>query len=384
MNSRQLKYIITLSERQSFSEAADVLMISQPSLSQFVQKLEDELGVALFERTNPLKITAAGDLYVNMAKKMLSDEAEFYERLDDLTGTLSGVLRIGTGYLNSISTLPELIMRYQQKFPNVQIEIIEDTEPELKGIADDGKLDLVMATSNFATAKYERVVLYEEAFLMAVPKAKDNNHQSNNKEIKMIEMKNLSDIPVIRLQENTFIRELLDSLYEISYKRPKGTIECTTATASYAMAKLGIGACMIPYSMYKSDYCEDLNYYSIKELADKRQISLYYNRGRCIIIGKAANYILRSLVNVIKINIQAPEEKCIKNVMQRLQFNYEEARKTIQQTDKYRADYYKYYTGKEWLDPKEYHLSINTGTVTEEYAAQLIIKLLKDKKLISE
>lgn len=281
MNSRQLKYIITLSERQSFSEAADVLMISQPSLSQFVQKLEDELGVALFERTNPLKITAAGDLYVNMAKKMLSDEAEFYERLDDLTGTLSGVLRIGTGYLNSISTLPELIMRYQQKFPNVQIEIIEDTEPELKGIADDGKLDLVMATSNFATAKYERVILYEEAFLMAVPKIKDNNnYHGNNREIMKIEMKYLSDIPVIRLQENTFIRELLDSLYEISYKRPKGTIECTTATASYAMAKLGIGACMIPYSMYKSDYCEDLNYYSIKELADKRQISLYYNRGR--------------------------------------------------------------------------------------------------------
>ena len=69
MNSRQLKYIIMLSERQSFSEADDVLMISQPSLSQFVQKLEDELGVALFERTNSLKITAAGDLYVNMAKK---------------------------------------------------------------------------------------------------------------------------------------------------------------------------------------------------------------------------------------------------------------------------------------------------------------------------
>ena len=61
-------------------------------------------------------------------------------------------------------------------FPNVQIEIIEDTEPCLKGIADDGKLDLVMATSNFATAKYERVVLYEETFLMAVPKIKDNNN----------------------------------------------------------------------------------------------------------------------------------------------------------------------------------------------------------------
>ena len=280
MNSRQLKYVITLAERQSFSEAAEALMVSQPSLSQLIQKLENELGVALFERTNPLKITSAGELYVNMAKKILSDEVELREKLDAMTGTLSGVLKIGTGYLNSISTLPELIMRYHQRFPNVQIEIIEDTEPELKSIADQGKLDLVMATSNFATAKYERVVLYEEAFLMAVPKEYDFPHRDNNGEVMSIAMKDLADFPVIRLQENTFIRELLESLYEISYKRPKGTIECTTATASYAMAKLGVGACMIPYSMYKSDYCSQLNYYSIKELSEKRQISLYYNRGK--------------------------------------------------------------------------------------------------------
>ncbi len=162
--------------------------------------------------------------------------------------------------------------------------------------------------------------------------------------------------------------------YEANERIKKGSLAIKNSDGVYNHERV--------FRVEDKDYLSNENLFNIqaqviKNLAFDKNVS-------CIIIGKAANYILRSLVNVIKINIQAPEEKCIKNVMQRLQFNYEEARKTIQQTDKYRADYYKYYTGKEWLDPKEYNLSINTGTVTEEYAAQLIIKLLKDKKLISE
>ncbi|MBQ0042601.1 MAG: cytidylate kinase-like family protein [Lachnospiraceae bacterium] len=128
------------------------------------------------------------------------------------------------------------------------------------------------------------------------------------------------------------------------------------------------------------DYYSNENMFNIqaqvmKNLAIEGKVS-------CIIIGKAANYVLRGLINVVKINIQAPEDKCIKNIMRRHQMSGIEAKVMIEKTDKYRSDYYKYYTGGMWLDPKGYHLSINTGLVSEEYAVSQIISLLKEKNLI--
>lgn len=101
----------------------------------------------------------------------------------------------------------------------------------------------------------------------------------------------------------------------------------------------------------------------------------------CIIIGKAANYILRNFPNVVRINIQAPIDYCIKNIEERLSRTEKEAERKILETNKYRTDYYKYYTGREWNDPTEYDLSINTEAVGEDYAVELIMKYLQDKIL---
>ncbi len=97
----------------------------------------------------------------------------------------------------------------------------------------------------------------------------------------------------------------------------------------------------------------------------------------CIIIGKAANRIIGSLKNVVTVNIQAPMEIYIGNIVNRLQVNTVEAKEKILQTNKYRANYYRYYTGGNWNDPTEYDLTINPGAVGEDYAAQMIVNYLK-------
>lgn len=99
----------------------------------------------------------------------------------------------------------------------------------------------------------------------------------------------------------------------------------------------------------------------------------------CIIIGKAANYILRTLPNVVRVNIQASMNYCSHNIEERLNRSPIDAEREILEIDKYRSDYYKYYTGRQWLDPTEYDLSINTETVGEENATDFIIKMLNAK-----
>lgn len=102
----------------------------------------------------------------------------------------------------------------------------------------------------------------------------------------------------------------------------------------------------------------------------------------CVIIGKAANYVLRGLKNVVKVNIQAPIDRCVNNLTKRDSLTVEQAVEKINKTDKYRSDYYKYYTGGSWISPKEYDLTINTASVGEDYAVEMIIDFLKKRGLI--
>lgn len=160
--------------------------------------------------------------------------------------------------------------------------------------------------------------------------------------------------------------------FESNEKISKGAVTINSSKGVYNTGKL--------YRPNDKEFLSNENLFNyqaevIKHLALDGKVS-------CIIVGKAANYVLRSLKNVVKINIQAPLDKCIYNIMDRLQRDETTAKEMILKTNKYRTDYYKYYTGRNWLDPSEYDLSINTGSVGEDYAAKLIIQLVKDKGLL--
>lgn len=99
----------------------------------------------------------------------------------------------------------------------------------------------------------------------------------------------------------------------------------------------------------------------------------------CIIIGKAANYVLNDFNNVLRLNIQAPMEKCIKNITERLVTTEAAAEKSIKTINQYRKSYYRYYTDREWLDPVAYDISINTGRIDEDAATRLILNTLRMK-----
>lgn len=93
----------------------------------------------------------------------------------------------------------------------------------------------------------------------------------------------------------------------------------------------------------------------------------------CIIVGKCADYVLRDYDRVIRIYIDAPREACIQSIMTKMCVEREEAEKTIVKTDKYRADYYRYYTmGGEWTNPTNYDLFLNSDRVGRAKCIELI------------
>ena len=100
----------------------------------------------------------------------------------------------------------------------------------------------------------------------------------------------------------------------------------------------------------------------------------------CIIVGKCADYVLRDYKNVISIYIEAPREYCVKRIMNRMHCGESQAHALITKTDKYRAEYYKYYThGNYWTNPVNYDMTLNRGRLGEQGCIGLIKACLEQK-----
>ncbi len=114
----------------------------------------------------------------------------------------------------------------------------------------------------------------------------------------------------------------------------------------------------------------------IKNLADTES---------CVIVGKCADYVLRGRPNVVSVYIEAPRSFCVERTMEHMGVTEEVAHATITQTDKFRADYYKYYThGNYWTNPVNYDLTINSEKVGIEESVQLLKEYLVIRGLITK
>ena len=137
----------------------------------------------------------------------------------------------------------------------------------------------------------------------------------------------------------------------------------------------------IPVSKYprpvQSRFVSDLKMFEIQSEIIRRLA----RTESCVIVGKCADYVLRDTDNTISIYIEAPREYCVRRVMEMMPgTTRQQAHSMIARTDKYRSDYYRFYTGgKEWNNVVNYDLTINTGRMGEDRAVDLIIQYLDMK-----
>lgn len=124
----------------------------------------------------------------------------------------------------------------------------------------------------------------------------------------------------------------------------------------------------------EKEFVSDLNLFNI-------QAEIIRNLAKtesCIIVGKCANHVLRNDSNVISVYVEAPRKCCVKNIVERLGVEEDEANRMIYHTDKYREEYYKYYSGgDDWADPVNYDLVLNTGRIKREDCVKIIMNYAK-------
>lgn len=170
MTLNELRYIVAVSQEGNFRRAAEKVFISQPALSLAIQKLEEELGVQIFERSRTaVSVTPIGEMIVEQAQRALEEVAQIREIASQGKDQLTGTLRLGAIFTVGPYLLPQLIPVLKQSAPNMPLEMEENMTANLQVLLANGRLDVIIIALPFNVPGIATLPLYDEDFSVVVP-----------------------------------------------------------------------------------------------------------------------------------------------------------------------------------------------------------------------
>ncbi len=168
---RDLEYISAVAQHLHFGKAAAACNVSQPALSAQIRKLEDQLGFSVFERNNrKVAITDRGRLLVDQARVVLEEAQKLVTLSQNGTEEPEGILRLGAIATLGPYYIPIVLPLFKKKFPRLQVVLQEGLTENLLEELKAGNLDMVVAARTFDESGFRVFSLFEEPFLLAVPK----------------------------------------------------------------------------------------------------------------------------------------------------------------------------------------------------------------------
>lgn len=171
MTLTELRYIVAVAKEKHFGKAASRCFVSQPTLSVAVKKLEDELGLTLFERhKHDVTITPLGIKIIEQAERVLEQAKTIKLIANEAKDPLKGTLQLGIIYTIGPYLLPRIIPLINKAAPELTLIIDEDFTANLAGKLTSGELDLVILSSPFDIPGIKTELLYKEPLIVALPK----------------------------------------------------------------------------------------------------------------------------------------------------------------------------------------------------------------------
>lgn len=170
MNIQQLEYIVALDDHRHFVSAADACHVTQPTLTMQLKKLEEEIGVQLFDRTKkPLRPTPEGEVFISRARRILLELQNLQEAIKDEQSSIKGEFRLGIIPTLAPHLLPMFLQRFIEENPDTILRI-EDMESEaiIKAL-NDNRLDMAIMATPTGERDLKESVIFNEAFVFYAP-----------------------------------------------------------------------------------------------------------------------------------------------------------------------------------------------------------------------
>lgn len=266
MNTRQLSYIISISEYGNLSAAAASLGISQPALSKYLANLESELGTDLFLRhKKKFYPTAAGKIYIEAARRIISVKEQTCQMITSLSGGYQKTITVGITPLRGAVALARIFPHFHKRYPYIKIAMKEQYPADLRQSVLNSSVVLALRTCIdledpevlFISAHEEDVVLFVPSFHPLAPLA---NPDPEN--LTPIEIDRFQDTPFLIGKPGSTIRQLTDIIFRENQMQPTTVYESDNNLILKNMAQNGAGITLLSRSHMEP--CSSLVYFRLK------------------------------------------------------------------------------------------------------------------------
>lgn len=276
MNIRDLKYLLAIADLGSFSRAAKQCHVSQPTLSGQIKKLEDSLGVQLFERTNKqILLTAVGEQIIASAMKVIAE----VERIDALAEAaidpLSGRFRLGAFPTLASYFFPGIVKPIKAGMPKLKLILVEEKTDRLIAKLKSGKIDAALLALPVVDEQFNIKVLFDDYFRLAV---KSDHKLASKSEIGQ---SSLLSKDLLLLKEGHCLRDQALEVCSLMGANEEQDFRATSLETLRLMVKAGTGITLMPEIAMAADInrdAGDISYIPFKEPRPKRTIGLVWRK----------------------------------------------------------------------------------------------------------
>ncbi|QWF72243.1 LysR family transcriptional regulator [Methylomonas paludis] len=272
MNLRDLHYLVAVADLHSFVQAAQRCFISQPTLSMQIKKLEDSLGVQIFERSNKkVLITPIGAAIIASARRIIQ-ETELIEALaENAQDPLAGKLRLGGFPTLSTYLFPQLAILIKQNLPGIHLILVEEKTDGLLQQLKNGELDAALLALPLAEEGLETCLLFSDEFLLAVP---STDALAARTKIKQVD---LAGRQVLLLDEGHCLRGQALQVCRINGADEHQDLRATGLETLRQMVKAGAGMTFMPEIAVRPDEA-GIRYLRFAAPAPYRHIALVWRK----------------------------------------------------------------------------------------------------------
>ena len=308
MTITQLKYTLAVAEHGNFTTASEKCFVTQPTLSMQVQKLEEELGVTIFNRsTKPLQVTEVGEKVLHQARKIIEESTRMNDVISEEKGIIGGTLKVGIIPTVTSTLLPLFLNIFTKKHKNVDLKIEEFNTETIVQKLEDNSIDCAIAATPLTNEKVIERPLYYEPFVAYVPK---HHSLSGNK---YLEIDDLTNGDLLILEDGHCFRNQVLNLCSLEDLNKQYELKSGSFETLINLSNNGPWMTIIPYLHSNNLSPKNIeNIIPFQDPAPAREISMIYSKSQLKL--PVINALMSNISSVIRGQIKYNDIKIMSPV----------------------------------------------------------------------
>lgn len=283
MANRILRHLEAIIETGSVLAASRRLFISQPSLSQYVKRLEEDYGITIFNRmTTPWTLTEEGRQLIEAQRRIEEIERECRQRFEDKRDLKTGEIRIASTAYRTATLLNPVLFHFMKEHPGIVIRIEEGNTAEVMNLIEAGRADCGVAISSMVPDSLDHIRVYTEEVLLGLPGDHPyvRSHPKPRDRFDCLRLGDITGTPFIIMKSGQAFHEYFYQICEEEHESFPVTLEAQSILTVPAMIATGIGAALIPSTIVRECLARDIAIYRPAATLPANDVSIAWKRNR--------------------------------------------------------------------------------------------------------